>query len=136
MDLKTHQITTVPNSDGLFSPRWSPDGKYLAALPGDSSGLHLYDFKTQKWSVLLKGVMGYPYWSLDGRYLYFENLRGDRAFERIAVPGGKPEQIVSLKSYRQTGLYGFWFALTPDDTPLTLRDAGTQEIVSMKWTAP
>ena len=54
----------------------------------------------------------------------------------IAVPGGKPEQIVSLKSYRQTGLYGFWFALTPDDTPLTLRDAGTQEIVSMKWTAP
>ena len=136
LDLKTRQVTTLPKSDGLFSPRWSPDGKYLAALKGDSSGLWLYDFKAQEWSVLVKGIVGYPYWSHDGRYLYFENLRGDRAFERIAVPGGKPEQIVSLKSFRQTGLYGFWFALTPNDTPLTLRDAGTQEIVSMKWAAP
>jgi eukaryotic-like serine/threonine-protein kinase len=136
LDLKSHQITTLPKSDGLFSPRWSPDGKYLAALAGDSSGLHLYDFKTQEWLLLFKGVMGYPCWSHDGRYLYFENLRGDRAFERIAVPSGKPEQIVSLKSFRQTGLYSFWFAITPNDEPLTLRDAGTQEIVSMKWSTP
>jgi Tol biopolymer transport system component len=136
LDMKTRQIMTIPGSDGLFSPRWSPDGRYLVAMPSDSSGIRLYDFKTREWSELFKGIMAYPYWSHDGRYLYYESLGGERAIERIAIPGGKPEQVASLKSIQQTGLYGFWLALTPDDTPLTLRDAGTQEIVSMKWTAP
>ncbi len=136
LDMKTRQITTLSGSDGLFSPRWSPDGKYLVAMPSDSSGIRLYDFKTKEWSVLFKGIMAYPYWSHDGKYLYFENLGGDRSFERIAVPGGRPELVASLKSFQQTGLYSFWLAITPDDTPLTLRDAGTQEIVSMKWNAP
>ena len=32
MDVKTREVSTVPGSSGLFSPRWSPDGRYLAAL--------------------------------------------------------------------------------------------------------
>jgi eukaryotic-like serine/threonine-protein kinase len=32
LDLKTHEVSTLPGSDGLFSPRWSPDGRYMAAL--------------------------------------------------------------------------------------------------------
>ncbi len=32
IDLVTHQVSTVPGSENLFSPRWSPDGQYLAAL--------------------------------------------------------------------------------------------------------
>jgi len=35
-----------------------------------------------------------------------------------------------------TGVFGIWFGLTPDDAPLILKDAGTQEIVSMTWRAP
>src|SRR5208282_554132 len=31
MDLTTHQVSVIPGSDGLFSPRWSPDGRYVAA---------------------------------------------------------------------------------------------------------
>ncbi len=32
VDLATHQVSTIPGSENLFSPRWSPDGQYLAAL--------------------------------------------------------------------------------------------------------
>jgi Tol biopolymer transport system component len=30
VDLKTRRVSTIPGSDGLFSDRWSPDGRYLA----------------------------------------------------------------------------------------------------------
>jgi len=136
LDIGAHQITTLPESDGLFSPRWSPDGKYLVALHFDSSGLTLFDFKTQKWSMLAKGLAGYPWWSHDGRFLYYQRLGDSPAMVRMAIPGGKVEQIASLKTFQQTGVFGFWLGLTPDDSPLVLKDAGTQEIVSMSWTAP
>jgi DNA-binding winged helix-turn-helix (wHTH) protein/Tol biopolymer transport system component len=31
LNLDTRQATTIPGSDGLFSPRWSPDGRFVAA---------------------------------------------------------------------------------------------------------
>jgi Tol biopolymer transport system component len=31
LDLRTNRVSTVPGSDGLYSPRWSPDGRYIAA---------------------------------------------------------------------------------------------------------
>jgi eukaryotic-like serine/threonine-protein kinase len=141
LDMRTRKITTLPNSDGLFSPRWSPDGQYLIAMARDSSGLSLFDFKTQKWSVLAKGIVGYPCWSSDGRFLYFLRLTASRAdfmnsVERMAIPGGKVEEVASLKGLQLTGVYNFWLGLTPDDSPLVTKDAGTEEIVSMNWNAP
>ena len=136
LDTRTRQITTLPDSDGLFSPRWSPDGQYLVALSEDSSGLRLFDFKTQKWSLLVKGIVAYPCWAHDGRFIYF--LLGFRNGEvdRMAIPGGKIEPVVSLKGFQATGYWGASLGLTPDDSPFVLKDAGTQEIVSMNWTAP
>ena len=40
-DLKKHEVTTVPGSEGLFSPRLSPDGRYIAALSGDLTRSYL-----------------------------------------------------------------------------------------------
>jgi hypothetical protein len=54
----------------------------------------------------------------------------------MAIPGGKIEEVASLKALRTTGVYNFWFGLAPDDSPLVLKYAGTEEIVSMAWTAP
>ena len=137
LDTQTHQVTTLPGSEGIFSPRWSPDGRYILALPGDSQGLMLFDFKTQKWSKLFKETVGYPCWSRDGRSVYFL-LTGSAnpGVERIGVPGGKTELVASLKGFQMTGYYSLWLGLTPDDSPLLIKDAGTQEIVSMSWTAP
>ncbi len=45
IELTTHQVSTVPGSENLFSPRWSPDGQHLAALAPDSSKLLLFDSK-------------------------------------------------------------------------------------------
>jgi hypothetical protein len=45
-------ITQVPGSDGLFSPRWSSDGRYIAALSLDQRWLLLYDVTTHAWQTL------------------------------------------------------------------------------------
>jgi len=136
LNLNTHQIETIPDSDGFFSPRWSPDGRYLVAMHTDSTGLSLYDFKTQKWVMLAPGIVAYPCWSHDGRYLYVQRLGDKSDVVRIGVPDGKVEQVASLNGFQQTGVYGFWLGLTPDDSVLIPKDAGTQEIVSMSWTSP
>lgn len=134
--MNTHQIEPVPGSDGLFSPRWSPNGRYLVGMRGDSTGLSLFDFKTQKWTMLVPGIVGYPCWSHDGRYLYFQRLGDKSDVVRAAVPIGKVEPVVSLKGFQQTGLNNFWLGLTPDDSVLVPKDAGTQEIVCTAWSSP
>jgi len=44
-DLKTHHISQLLGSQGIFGPRWSPDGRYIIALSYDGNKLMLYDFK-------------------------------------------------------------------------------------------
>jgi eukaryotic-like serine/threonine-protein kinase len=135
LDLKAHKIAAVPGSLGLRSPRWSPDGRYVVAMQTDSVDLLLFDFKTQKWTTVFKGVVGYPCWSKDSRFVYFLDLSG-HAVDRLAIPGGKVEPVVRLKSFNMTGYYQFWLGLTPDDSPLLLKDTGTQDIVSMQFHEP
>ncbi len=77
VDMNTHQVSTVPGSEGLFSPRWSPDGRFLAAVFGaDQTKLMIFDFQTQHWSdwTTTPAVTGFLSWSRDGKYLYFDTL--------------------------------------------------------------
>ncbi len=55
VDLRTHQVSILPGSEGLIAPRWSPDGRYITAITSDSLGLMLFDSSTQRWTQLAKG---------------------------------------------------------------------------------
>ena len=136
VDLKTHQVSTLPGSEGLFSPRWSPDGRYIAALPANSQSVVLFDFETQHWSELAKVSAGWPNWSKDGQHIYFLRYQNDPAVLRVGISDRKVEQVVDLKNFRMAGYFGFWLGLAPDDSPLLLRDTGTQEIYALDWEAP
>jgi hypothetical protein len=95
----------------------------------------LFDFSTQKWAQLEQIVVGFPSWSHDSKYVYFDSQGGDRAFYRVRISDHKLERLVSLKGLRLTGALG-WTGLAPDDSPLVLRDVGTQEIYALDWEAP
>ena len=135
MDLKTREVATLPGSEGLYSHRWSPDGRYIAALRAGPETLMLFDFSTQKWAQLEQIVVGFPSWSHDSKYIYFDSQGEDRAFYRVRISDHKLERLVSLKGLRLTGALG-WTGLAPDDSPLVLRDVGTQEIYALDWEAP
>jgi Tol biopolymer transport system component len=136
VDVNTYQISTLPDSKGLFSPRWSPDGRYLVAMPFASRSLMLFDFATQKWDEIAKITLGFPNWSKDGDYIYFLHGEDQPSVMRIRIRDRKIERVADLKNFRQTGFYGVWLGMSPDDSPLLLRDIGTQEIYALDWEAP
>lgn len=133
LDLKTKQVSTLPGSKGLFSPRWSPDGRNLAATTFDSRALMLFDFATQKWQEIAKISLGFPNWSKNSDYMYFLHEENDPAVMRVRISDHKVERVADLKNFRQAGYFGIWLGMAPDDSPLLLRDTGTQEIYSLDW---
>ena len=135
MDLRTRKVTTLPDSKGLYSPRWSPDGRYVAALKAGPETLWLFDFRTQKWDQLEQITVGYPSWSRDSKYIYFDSQQTESAFYRLGINDKKLDRIVSLKNLRLAGAVG-WTGLALDDSPLVLRDVGSHEIYALDWEAP
>jgi len=132
-DLKTSQISDVPESENLFSPRCSQDGRYVAALSTDSTKLMLYDMEKKSWTQLAVSRFGFENWSHDGKYLYAEDY-SDKTDDlvRVSVPNGKMERLRSIKEVpRGFDPWEFWIGLAPDDSLLLMRDRSTQEIYSL-----
>ena len=132
-DLKTGQVSDVPGSEDLFSPRCSRDGRYVAALSADSAKLMLYDVEKKKWSQLAVSRFAFENWSHDGKFLYAEDYP-DKTDDivRVNVADGKVERLLGLKEIpRGFDPWEFWVGLAPDDSPLLMRDKSTQEIYSL-----
>ncbi len=135
--LGDHKVERLPGSENLWEAEWSPDGRYIAARTFDSHAIMLFDTHVRKWSELVKSDVGFLRWSPDSRFVYFKRLGNHAAFLRINVENHKVEEVASLKNIRFTGYSGgLWVGLTPDGSPLLLRDTGTQEVYALDWHAP
>jgi Tol biopolymer transport system component len=134
LDLNTRKISRVPDSDGLFSPRVSRDGRYICALKKGQAELMLFDTKTNHWSSVGEGEqLGYNEWSHDGKYVYMRETKGGAAeVVRVRIKDGVLEDVFSLKDFPQViDMFAGWIGLTPDDAPLLMRDRSVQEIYAL-----
>jgi Tol biopolymer transport system component len=138
VNLATHQVSYLPRPPKqAFSPRWSPNGRYIICLTNfwpNTDGLEIYDFETNKWKIILSelGSGNWPSWSRDSRWIYYTASDAHRtSIFRISVNGGQPERIADLPGFRGTGWDFSWFGLDPDDNPIMLRDAGTNEVYAL-----
>jgi len=137
LDLKTGKTSALPGSEGLFSPRVSPDGRYVAALTADSKKLMLYEFATRKWSLLAQATFAYDNWSHDSRYVYLEDYSRGDDIVRVSVHGGPLQLLESVKDVpRGSDPWASWLGLGPDDAPLLMRDQSTQEIYALDLQLP
>jgi WD40 repeat protein len=138
LDLKTLNVTTLPESKGAALPTLSPDGRYLAAINVDSQKLRIFNVSTQEWTELLQTNVGYIVWSADGKYIYFDRgLVKDPAISRLRIADRKVERIADLKDFRREVYIGVpWMGLTPEGAPLLMRDTGTQEVYALDFVAP
>jgi len=138
-ELASGRITTVPGSEGLFSPRWSPDGKMLAVNRFRSYGMNpfvLLDRATGKRTEFPENMRGVlPIWSHDSRYLYFLSktpLSGAKVF-KLSIDDHSVELVARFQNRiiangPLPSLDSLWMGLMPDDSPLLLEDVGSREI--------
>ena len=139
-DFRTQQVSKIPDSAGMNFPDWSPDGRMMVAIAPENKGLVVYEIAAKKWSKLTDLSVGFqPYWSRDGKYVYFDTLvENEPAIFRVRVADRKLEKVVSLKGLprRAWGSAGAWTGLAPDGSPLALRDNSTEEIYALGLDAP
>jgi eukaryotic-like serine/threonine-protein kinase len=134
LDLKTRQVTKIPDSDGKYSPRWSPDGRYLAALNLEnvSRKLFLYDFQTQKWSEWIDSPegIGYPAWSSDSGHVDFW---APQKIKRLKLGTSRSGDLFSLNALRLHMIpeFGPWNDSAADGSRMFLRDASTDDIYAL-----
>ena len=140
LDLKTHKMEKVSGSEGLFSPRWSPDERHIAALAPDNSALLLFNFETQKWTkwIASSGAVNYPVWSADSKYLYYDDLVNDaESIRRVKIGENEAEKVFVLGSLeRYLGALGPWSGRAPDGSWMFVRDRSTQEVYQLSLELP
>jgi len=104
----------------------------------DGQKLMLFDVAAQKWTELVTSSIGYANWSADNKYVYFDTGYGaEPAVYRVRISDRKMEPVASLKDFRRVVLlFNPWSGLTPDGSPLLMRDTGTQEVYALDFEAP
>jgi Tol biopolymer transport system component len=137
-DSETGQTSTLPGSEGLFSPRWSPDGRYIAAMSLDSQRLMLFDWERGDWQELARVNASYPSWSSDSKTLYLGAKVNNRQGQyRINLTDKKLQLMVSLpETLHQVVSFALWFGMAPDGSLIVARDLSRQEILGLEWQTP
>ena len=84
---------------------------------------------------MLGAPVGYPSWSHDGQYLYFDSKHSrDSALSRIRLSDRKVERLADLSGIpRFWGQLAEWTGIGPDDSLLLTRDASNEEVYAIDW---
>jgi Tol biopolymer transport system component/DNA-binding winged helix-turn-helix (wHTH) protein len=155
LDLRTHAVTPVLGSNGFFSPRWSPDGRWIAALTLGDQKLVLFDTRTRQWSLLgstqqaaQPGAPGRhaaslpnsgiraadPVWSADSRALYIHAaFSSPQTIVRVSVPDGSATVVAPIANPLVSDEADSVFVgMNRDEQPLIRVRTATGNLYSMK----
>jgi hypothetical protein len=92
----------------------------------------LFDAATQTWSAIAPTSCWWANWTSDSKGFFFLEGKGE-SIRRFDVTTHKFEEVVSLRDYRITGNHLTWLGLAPDNSPVILKDVGSQEIYALEW---
>jgi dipeptidyl aminopeptidase/acylaminoacyl peptidase len=120
IDLDTGKVRTLPDSDGLRTARWSPDGRFIAAMNHEQDQVVLFDVKAEKWRKLADAIPGPDLsWSADSNYLYANIPGTDARIVRIRIADGSKETMFEFHSQDKFDLADsedLQFSVAPDDS--------------------
>jgi len=136
INLAARTTEIVPGSNGFRTARWSPDGKYIAALRFEAHELMLFDLSSRQWKKLVGYVNGDNInWSSDSEYIYVDNPRDEKpVVERVRVRDGRRFTVASLASLQKVpGQMSGWIGLTSDNAPILCHLFTASEIYELNW---
>lgn len=138
-DLESGKLSTLPNSEGLLEPRWSADGRYIAALDPKKKQIYLYDCKLETWSVLAEA--NFPSalrWSPAGDALYYQDTDDvEESIFRVPMATREPERVARLGELLSTGAARAIFTgLSPDGSLYVTVDHGDVDVYAVDVKLP
>ena len=95
LDRASSSISTVPDSQQLEAPRWSPDGKHIAAINRKTHQIVLYTLEKKQWRVMAQAVdVRGMRWSANSDSIYYQEMSDpEQAIYRIRLDHPVPEKI-------------------------------------------
>lgn len=138
-DLDSGKLTPVAGSEGLIEPRWSADGRYIAALDPKKKQIRLYDCKQLVWSVLAEA--NFPStlrWSPGGDALYFQDTdEVEESVFRIPMATREPERVTRFGDLLSSGAARCIFTgLSPDGSVYVTVDHGDVDVYAIDLKLP
>jgi DNA-binding winged helix-turn-helix (wHTH) protein/Tol biopolymer transport system component len=139
LDLESGKLMQLAGSEGLLQPRWSADGRYIAALNPAKKQVWLYDCKVQKWSVLAEA--NFPSalrWSPGGDALYFQDTdEVEQSVFRVPMANREVERVTRFGDLLNFGATRCIFTgVSPDESVFVTVDHGGVDVYSIDLKLP
>jgi Tol biopolymer transport system component/DNA-binding winged helix-turn-helix (wHTH) protein len=139
LDLETGKLTKLLGSEGMIEPRWSADGRYIAALNPKKKQVFVYDCRLEKWSVLSEA--NFPAtlrWSPSGDALYYQDVdEVEESIFRVPMATRETERVVRLGDLLSSGAARCMFTgLSPDGSVYVTVDHGDVDVYSVDVKIP
>ncbi len=137
VDARTRRIQTLPKSRGLWTARWSPNGRWIAALTADNTGIWLFDTAKTEWQrfAAFEHDVESPTWTKNSRYIFFKAAVPGRTTGKTKWSSGSISKHKRCSSVADLDALGppdvGWYGLQPDGCPLAVRYSHTKEIYAV-----
>jgi hypothetical protein len=91
--------------------------------------LMLFDIKDKTWQQTDAVKVNNLTWSRDSQFIYFDTAGENRSLRRIRIADSKVDFLTGLSAY--TDLSWGWSGLSPDNSPLILRNLDSLDIYAL-----
>jgi Tol biopolymer transport system component len=133
INLDTRAVTTLPGSTGVFSPRWSPDGRYVAAMPLNQRKLLIFDSVTQSWTETPAAGVHNPAWSKDGKFVFFQTFMEDRKpIYRYSIKDRRTDLVTDFHEVDPSYTVNFW-GITAENEPIVSIWSFAADVYAIDW---
>lgn len=139
VDLASEVAKILHGSDGFIGPRWSPDGKRIAATNNSDDAVMIYDISKREWTKAASGTyLSALAWSQNGLYLYYQDvLEKDEPLYRIRIQDHRRETIFNFHELLSGNVFRCGFiGLDPSGLPIVNLSLSDSDIYSIDLDLP
>jgi Tol biopolymer transport system component/DNA-binding winged helix-turn-helix (wHTH) protein len=139
LERSSGKVETLPDSRDLVQPRWSPDGKHIAAIQSKTRDILVYAVDAKKWALLAETIdpQGMR-WSAESNFVYYQEMADpEQAVFRVRLGKTTPEKVFGFANY--LGLMAsqcHFTGVAPDGSIYATVDRGGTDIYALDLRFP